>query len=535
MNEKRLILAIVLSTLVIMLWSTLFTPARRPQKVPTTPAPSPTQQHTGAGQTPQQAARPAPRASGLIPQTPAGGEIFETLETGKIKINFGSFGARIVNYYIKEGKKNEKLVNMVLPSIEGDFTPQMFTTFPEVNFKINKKSSATISFNAAIENIAVTKEYIINDDGISKIILKVKNISGKNKEFNIQMALGPGIGCDPGDRKEEVSLTRVISAVRTAKDKYLIDKNKPGQYFLDKYSWMGMDNRYFCMVILNPDAPKISGHFGYYTVSKLTAEKLYVVNLSTQLMVAAGQVQTLEIPFYVGPKDYTKLLNYGHGLYKIVDFGFFEQFAKLSFYSLKYLYSLTGNYGVAIIILTIILQVLFYPLTMKSYKASASMRNLQPKIKEIQLKYSKDPKRLNAEMLNLYKAQKVNPLGGCLPILVQIPIFWALFVTLRSTYELRKAPFVLWIDDLSTPDLIFSISGIPVRLLPLLMGISMYVQQKLTTVTMDQSQKMLTYIMPVMFTFIFWNFPSGLVLYWLVNNILSISLQYLISKKHTPP
>ena len=176
------------------------------------------------------------------------------------------------------------------------------------------------------------------------------------------------------------------------------------------------------------------------------------------------------------------------------------------------------------------MQIVLFPLTMKSYQASKAMRVLQPKMKELQATYKSDPKRLNAEMLNLYKSHKVNPLSGCLPMLLQLPIFWALYQTLNSTYELRKAPFVLWINDLSAPDLLFSVQGFPIRVLPLLMGAAMYFQQKLSGVSMDQSQKMMLYMMPVIFTVIFWNFASGLVLYWLINSVLTIAGQYIVMK-----
>jgi len=159
------------------------------------------------------------------------------------------------------------------------------------------------------------------------------------------------------------------------------------------------------------------------------------------------------------------------------------------------------------------------------------MKLIQPKMKELQAKYKSEPKRLNTEIMHLYKSHKVNPLGGCLPMILQLPIFWSLFTTLRSTYELRRAPFILWITDLSSPDLLFSIGSIPVRVLPLLMGASMFLQQKISGTGADPSQKTMMYLMPVMFTVIFMNFPSGLVLYWLVNNILVTTLQYYILKR----
>jgi YidC/Oxa1 family membrane protein insertase len=192
---------------------------------------------------------------------------------------------------------------------------------------------------------------------------------------------------------------------------------------------------------------------------------------------------------------------------------------------------MTGNYGWAIIILTVLLQIIVLPLTVKSFKASAAMKQLQPLVKELQDKYKSDPKRLNVEMLNLYKVHKVNPLGGCLPMLLQLPIFWALFTTLRNAYELRGAHWILWVKDLSAPDTLISFAGIPLNVLPLIMGVGMFFQQQMMTVSTDPAQQKLMYLMPVLFTFMFWNFPSGLVIYWLTNSILTMIEQYVIIQR----
>ncbi|MDI6642157.1 MAG: membrane protein insertase YidC, partial [Elusimicrobiota bacterium] len=234
---------------------------------------------------------------------------------------------------------------------------------------------------------------------------------------------------------------------------------------------------------------------------------------------------------YIGAKEYSKLKELHLGLENLVDFGFFASLGKLAFSTLQFFYKVTGNYGLAIIILTIIMQIILLPLSMKSFQSAKAMRVLQPKIRELQLKYKNDPKRLQTEIMYLYKSQKVNPLGGCLPMILQLPIFWALFTVLNNAYELKNAPFVLWIKDLSSPDLLFTIGTLPIRLLPLLMGVAMLVQQKFSGAAADPSQKTFTYLMPAMFTFIFWNFPSGLVLYWLTNSVLSIATQWIIMKQ----
>jgi len=206
---------------------------------------------------------------------------------------------------------------------------------------------------------------------------------------------------------------------------------------------------------------------------------------------------------------------------------------------LRWFYSFTHNYGVAIILLTIIIKLIFWPLTQKSYTSMQKMKKIQPKIQQIREKYKDDREKLNKELMEVYKIYKVNPMGGCLPMALQIPVFFALYRMLNSAVELRHQPFMLWIHDLTAPDrlnlgfsidlpMIGHLDGLPV--LTILMGITMFVQQKMTPSSGDPRQEKIMLIMPVMFTFFFINFPAGLVLYWFVNNILSIAQQYWINR-----
>jgi YidC/Oxa1 family membrane protein insertase len=202
------------------------------------------------------------------------------------------------------------------------------------------------------------------------------------------------------------------------------------------------------------------------------------------------------------------------------------------------LYGLVHNYGVAIIIVTIILKAIFWPITHKGLKSMKNMQKLQPKMVKIKEKYKGDPTKMNQEMMNLYKTYKVNPLGGCLPMLLQIPVFFALYRVLLQSIELRHAPFMLWITDLSAPDRLYLgfdipyLGGLPV--LTLLMGASMFLQQKMTPTTADPTQAKIMMFLPLIFTVMFVNFASGLVLYWFVNNLLSILQQYTINRQKKP-
>ena len=196
--------------------------------------------------------------------------------------------------------------------------------------------------------------------------------------------------------------------------------------------------------------------------------------------------------------------------------------AKPLFYVLRFLYDYTQNYGVAIILLTCGIKLLFVPLQYKSYKSMQGMQTIQPKVQALQQKLKDDRERLNRELIKLYKEHKVNPVGGCLPMFLQMPAFISLFNILYMTVDLRQAPFILWISDLSVPD--------PFYVLPILMGASMVVQQKIMPTTMDPTQARMMLLLPVFLTFLFLTFPAGLVLYWLTNNVLTITQQFITDR-----
>jgi YidC/Oxa1 family membrane protein insertase len=239
---------------------------------------------------------------------------------------------------------------------------------------------------------------------------------------------------------------------------------------------------------------------------------------------------------YAGPLDYQDLKALGHGLDKAVDFGWkwISPLSRLIFAFLVLCYKVIPNYGWVIIILSALTKLIFHPLTQKSMKSMRQMQKIQPEVQKLRETHKKDAQALNKAIMELYRKRGVNPMGGCLPLVLQMPVFIALFNVLQKTIELRHAKFMFWIHDLSAPDVIarlpFSLPfiGSAVSLLPILMGIAMYLQQKMTTT--DPKQAMMTYMLPVVFTVMFFKFPSGLVLYWLVNNILTIAHQYYLTR-----
>ncbi len=239
--------------------------------------------------------------------------------------------------------------------------------------------------------------------------------------------------------------------------------------------------------------------------------------------VANGSSHTFSNGFYVGPKSQDKLAAIANGLDMTVDYGIFSIFSKPIFWLLNQLHSVFNNWGWAIIFVTLIIKLIFFWPSAISYKSMAKMKKLSPKMKELSERYKNDPQAKQKAMMNFYRKEKINPLGGCLPMLIQIPIFMGLYWVLQESVELRQAPWILWYKDLSIMD--------PWLILPLIMGASMWLQQKLNPPQMDPMQQKIFQWLPVVFTVMFLFFPAGLVLYWVVNNILSMAQQWYINKK----
>ncbi|HIJ96052.1 MAG TPA: membrane protein insertase YidC [Desulfuromonadales bacterium] len=281
--------------------------------------------------------------------------------------------------------------------------------------------------------------------------------------------------------------------------------------------WSGFADKYFMSAVL---AEK--GSIASVEVKKNTAGFFESITSSPQFTVNPGQSVTVTNRLFVGPKDIDILKAQGNMLEQSLDLGWFTVIAKPFLYTLKFFYSYVGNYGLAIIIITIILKGLFFPLTHKSYKSMKGMQKIQPEMAKLREKYKDDRDAMNKAVMELYKEHKVNPMGGCLPMVVQIPVFFALYKSLMFSIELRHAPFFFWITDLADKD--------PYYVTPVIMGVTMFIQQKMTPSQMDPMQQKMMLALPVVFTFMFLSFPSGLVLYWLVNNVLTIGQQMYINK-----
>jgi YidC/Oxa1 family membrane protein insertase len=298
-----------------------------------------------------------------------------------------------------------------------------------------------------------------------------------------------------------------------------IDKGKAK--FTDKTDngWIGMVEHYFVAAWLPPDATKVNREF---YVNKL--DNLYYAGVKIPVgTIAPGETARVSVPLYVGPQEQDTLKSLASGLDLVVDYGIFTVIAAPLFWLLKWLHSLLGNWGWAIIAMTILIKSAFYPLNHASARSMAKMKVVAPKMKALQEQYANDKQQLQMKMMELYKTEKINPLGGCLPILVQIPVFIALYWVLLGAVELRHAPWIGWIHDLSAPD--------PYFVLPIVYAVTAYLQVKLSpTPIQDPVQARVMQIMPIAFSVMFLFFPSGLVLYWLINNAIQIFQQWHMNR-----
>jgi YidC/Oxa1 family membrane protein insertase len=299
-----------------------------------------------------------------------------------------------------------------------------------------------------------------------------------------------------------------------------IDKGKAKFTEKADNGWVGMVEHYFVAAWIPPETNKVSREF----FVKRLDNGLYADGLILPMgTVAPGTSARVTVPLYVGPQEQDILKGLAPGLDLVVDYGIFTVIAAPLFLLLKWLYGLIGNWGWAIIAMTIIIKSAFYPLNHASARSMAKMKVVAPKMKALQEQYANDKQQLQMKMMELYKAEKINPLGGCLPILVQIPVFIALYWVLLSAVELRHAPWIGWIHDLSAPD--------PYWVLPIVYAVTAYLQVKLSpTPIQDPVQAKVMQIMPIAFSVMFIVFPSGLVLYWLVNNAIQIFQQWHMNR-----
>lgn len=369
-----------------------------------------------------------------------------------------------------------------------------------LDVEIENGSTRDLNTEVGLEWIGRVELAKLAHEGIKDFGLKYSFIKGNKVETKNLSSVGSG-GCTPGCQPAK--------------------KNIEPFEFSEKgeIGWYAFQGEYFAAILFPPPGEK------NVIVAVKGDDKNIVRTRILGSAVSVSPQQSVKIPFkvYAGPKSEKALKKLGSRAEALVDFGFFTIFAKPIIWFINLTHRATGNYGIDIILISILMKLLFLPLTQMSFKSMKEMQKIQPEMNRLREMYKNDKARLQQEMMLLYKRRKVNPMSGCLPMLVQIPIFIALYNALQNSIEMRHAPFFLWITDLSAKD--------PLYISPIIMGASMVIQQKMTPTTGDPAQAKLFLLMPVMFTFLFLSFPSGLVIYWLINNVLSIAHQYYINKK----
>jgi len=339
--------------------------------------------------------------------------------------------------------------------------------------------------------------------------IKRKDFDSSKSLFQFSTYIGAAISSQEKPY-EKMSFSDIEDATKNKKE--FIRDNQGG--------WIAMQQRYFLSVWV-PAQDKIYRYF------RNANNGIYTIGLTENIAIPAGKKETIGAILYAGPGVTENIAPLARGLDHTVDYGWLWIISVGFFWVLKNIYKLIGNWGWSIVLLTILIKLVFYKLSESSCRSMAKMRELVPKMQALKERYADDRQRLHQATMELYKQEKINPLnfGGCLPMLIQIPFFIALYYVLIGAVELRHAPFMLWIQDLSSRD--------PYYVLPILMGLSMFLQQRLSPASPDPTQAKMMMFMPVVFTLFFMNFPSGLVLYWLVNNLLSVWQQWYINKKLT--
>lgn len=355
----------------------------------------------------------------------------------------------------------------------------------------------------------VDLQYIINNQSAAPW---QASLVGSIKRSSYNPVIAPGVGMSP-------FLGAATTTSETNYDKYSFDDIAEQPFKHTKQGgWIAMIQHYFMSAWI-PDTTKQNT----YTLRKAKNNDMYFFSFASEpTVVAPGQSETISAQFYAGPKDVSELEKIAPHLDLTVDYGFLWMIAKPLFAALDFIHGLVGNWGIAIIILTFLIKVLFFYPSAISYRSMAKMRKVQPKMQALKDTYGDDRQRMSQELMKLYKTEKVNPVAGCLPMLLQMPVFIALYWALMESVELRHASF-LWLHDLSVKD--------PYFILPLVMGLTMWIQQSLNPTPPDPMQAKLMQWMPVFFTGLFMFFPAGLVVYWVVNNTLSIIQQYVITKQ----
>jgi len=556
MEQGRVFLAIVLSLVIFVAWDFFFVdreaiqqqrqqPVEQeevkavpsPQSAPTTPTVEPAKS-TPVAQNTQQQQRITESSRTIAVETP-----LYIAELSEQEGNITGFTLKHYREFAEDGAPLKQLLSEKNPlgtirlDLAGKSEPgteaAIYTTDAIAEDITVAEKGKTITFSRqSPDGIIIEKTYSFSPDSyLIDFDVIIKN------ESNHPVAEQPALSLVKYDDTQDKGYGftgpsgYINGKLKQIKKKKIAEQNE----FSGNIGWIAVQDRYFITAIV----PKIQEN----DTMRLSEENSVIIHnqlVAPTTTINPATQQKFEYQLFFGPKSLKLLRQFDNNLHKAIYFGWFDILAKPCLWVMNFIYDhIFANYGIAIILLTLLTKLILWPLGQKSYKSMAEMKKIQPLMTEIREKYKHDKKKMNEEVMALYKAYKVNPMGGCLPMVVQIPVFLALYRMLYGAIELRHAPFFGWINDLSAPDRLFDFGfsipfmqppyGIPV--LTLVMGATMFLQQKLQPAMGDPTQAKLMMLMPIFFTFIFINFPSGLVLYWLVNNVFSIAQQHFTHGK----
>lgn len=557
--ERNALLAVVISLLILLLWSEFvmkqFEPAVDPGREVATgataapavdppPAPAPPEPEMAPGAPSD--AQPAALAD-RADQRPNGTDV--VVDTDLFRAVFTTAGARLKSLRLKhynetpdDGSPQQELVH-VLPGAPlplglhlrgkggaADDNGVLYTVDRE-SLTLAGADTGEIVFSGEVAGATVRKRIDLSGDRyLWQLRVDVADAPPFVSEIAVtwDSTLGQSAGWGMGVAPTANPYSGLLALEADKLQSMTRDDLADGVAFNGATDWIGFSGQYFFSGLVS----SIEGEEG--------AARGWAASTGdhTQAMLRlGGHTSDATVTLYTGPKDLDQLDAAGHSLRRALDLGWFTVVALPLLQLLRFTYRFTGNHGVDIVLLTVLIKVLFYPLTKKSFQSMKAMQKVQPEMERLRAAYKDKPEQMNQAVMELYRKHKVNPLGGCLPMFLQLPVFIGLYNALLNAVELRHAPFVGWIQDLSAPDRLGDfqlpfVTGAGIPVLTLIMGASMLVQQKMTpTATADPMQQRMMMLMPIVFTFMFINFPAGLTLYWLVNNLLTIGQQYLINRQ----
>jgi YidC/Oxa1 family membrane protein insertase len=544
--EKRVIVFLVLSLAIIFGYEYLLKElGLLPEPTISEPAePSTGDTSSPSSTSPGSPTSSAPATKETVPPTPSSGEVrvqgprgeasameFIEVETDLYRAKFTTRGAALISWELKRYRSSSDGTPAVqLVRQGGKFAEPLTITADDPShskeliegiYRVEKDFTTldqghptghiTFYYGNPTTGVRLEKQLTFHADSyVVDIALKSSGLAG---------AMKVGLGTNFGVVDWGEGFIGSVGAASLIDDKIENDMPEAETERKGSLKWVALQDKYFISALI----PKANAS----ALPRKQGDKL----VTTALRVAVDSSGApLELQLFAGPKEYDTLQNLQIRLEDTIDFGWFlfgswdtvRAVAKPIFYVLRYINDYTHNYGLTIIILTVIIKLLFVPLQYKSYTSMKAMQGIQPKVAAIQEKFKDDRDRLNKELIKLYRDHKVNPVGGCLPMVLQMPVFVSLFNILYMTIDLRQAPLGLWITDLSVQD--------PYYILPIIMGISMVVMQKIQPTTMDPTQAKVMLMLPAVMTFLFINFPAGLVLYWLTNNVLTIVQQFVTDR-----